>query len=462
MQKQQSSSSLAWLWRPRILAGVLVLAAAALYSTYAKRFATSIRRPIKVPAKVGKDFCKNTLPACWEWKTNPQISALHPEVVLVGNELYQQLPTIGYGGIETSVDNIAFALDRMGIQFFAVVPGRREPAEMPFPVLETQVAPNGKGGQVDQYVKEVNEILLREKQTPKDSASKPVATPRNFVVLGQSMWSQNFAQHSLLTIVSHHDGGGLRAEWNWNWKLSNVRHRFLSQDQMRAGWVKPGDVANEAVSRVIPHGLPPEAYIQPLCPNKGYFLWVAGLDWGWEEKGIDIFIEMARRRPQYKFVAFGAARSDAGRRVLAKAYEAAKEIKNFEFRGELKRGRQHLQAFCEAAAFVMPTHESIGESFGMTVIESLSKGVPVIASTNGAVPEILDIEGRRGVSPYGTTCEGKDHDCYVNAADRYAKRTVEDSTRIQDYAFQRFDGHVVVDMMLNLTITAMRENGIIK
>ena len=40
----------------------------------------------------------------------------------------------------------------------------------------------------------------------------------------------------------------------------------------------------------------------------------------------------------------------------------------------------------------------------MTVIESLSKGVPVISSTAGAVPEILDVPGRFGDSPQGSAC----------------------------------------------------------
>ena len=46
-----------------------------------------------------------------------------------------------------------------------------------------------------------------------------------------------------------------------------------------------------------------------MCPDEGYFLWVAAFDWGWKEKGIHIFLEMAKARPAYKFVAYGAART---------------------------------------------------------------------------------------------------------------------------------------------------------
>ena len=146
-----------------------------------------------------------------------------------------------------------------------------------------------------------------------------------------------------------------------------------------------------------------------LCPDEGYYLLVASLDWGWIEKGLDIFTDLARIRPDLKFVAYGAYKRRQD--IRDKLVNLATELPNFEFRGELKRGPEHRDVFCGATAFFMPTHESIGESFGMTVIESLSKGVPVIASINGAVPEILDIrteDGQRadlGSSPYGHTCK---------------------------------------------------------
>ena len=112
--------------------------------------------------------------------------------------------------------------------------------------------------------------------------------------------------------------------------------------------------------------------------------------------------------PELQFVAYGAYKKRED--LKDKLNNIAKELSNFEFRGELTRGQKHKDVFCGATAFFMPTHDTIGESFGMTVIEALSKGVPVIASVNGAVPEILDIrdaQGKRadnGSSPYGHTC----------------------------------------------------------
>ena len=195
-------------------------------------------------------------------------------------------------------------------------------------------------------------------------------------------------------------------------------------------------------TRIVPHGLPPEDF--DICPDGGYFLWVAGLDWGWKEKGLDIFTDLARAHPELKFVAYGMA---VKRHDISAALTAISlELKNFEFRGELKRGPEHRRTFCEATAFFMPTHFSIGESFGMTVIESLSKGVPVIASTSGAVPEILDVRGRLGYSAYGAACDTLAE--YDAALLKFVHRTPEQSASIQAYAASKFDSHVVVDSLL--------------
>jgi len=468
-----------------------------------------------------EDVCADVYPACAEWKRNPALRDV--VLALVGNELYQQLPTIGYGGIETSVDNVANALRLMRMPFFAVVPGRREWIDMPFRVLETEIAPNGVYNKANEFVAQARAIIGQEVHAAwtiaenaggagspagkaaavaalTDRTRKPVAAPGSrdpapreegdpgppplpasprLAIWGQSLWSQNFADLSAVTVVSHHDGGGPLKGWNKH--MPNVRHRFLSQDQMQQ-WVPASDGNAEenewgwedrerrrkegrgsrkegegAVARVVPHGLPRDAY--KLCEDQGYFLWVAALDWGWKEKGIDIFIMMARLRPQYRFVAYGSARNPMARGYISELYEIAKEQPNFEFRGELRRGAQHTAAFCGATAFVMPTHYTIGESFGMTVIESLSKGVPVIASTNGAVPEILDVRGkggsRAGRSRYGVTCEGEDWDCYAEAADALWGRTPERSKEIQAYAWNKYDSLYIVDMMIDFTLQGL-------
>ena len=279
---------------------------------------------------------------------------------------------------------------------------------------------------------------------------------RNVVVWGQSDWSQDFSSHGVVAVTSHHDGAG-PPNAQWFRGMPSVRHRFLSTDQIKR-WTWPGHAAYE-LSRVIPHGLNPDAFL--TCPSEGYLLWVAGLGWGWEGKGIDIFLAVAEQRPKLRFLAFGAG-GDAG--ILARLREEERRLPNFRFMGPLLRGANHTRTFCGAAAFFMPTHASIGESFGLTVIESISKGVPVIASTSGAVPELLDIPGpgRVGTSELGSTCEGKDIACYVRATDLYAERDAATSAKIMAMAKQRFDVFQVVDALIDFSITALRETGAVQ
>jgi len=481
-----------------------------------------IANSLMMTKKETRDTCKGVYTSCSSWLESPTQSNV--VVVLVGNELYQQLPTVGYGGIETSVDNIASALHQMKIPFIGLVPKRKQVQDLGFRILETDVFANGKGGFKGRYIDEVRSILYEEinavkehiqsmsfgtmgnseeelkgreavkfftdsSRTRKWRSVDSAQDVHNFgkeagsiippylrvVIWGQSEWSQRFADLSTLTLVSHHDGGGPLQDWNW--ALPNVIHRFLSSDQI-SQWVIPDgrNLGKNAVAaskvlraKVVPHGLPRTAY--GMCPDKGYFLWVASLDWGWKEKGLDIFLKMAEKRPQYKFVAYGTGKTEMAQRFMSDLTILSKTLTNFIFRGELKRDK-HFAAFCGATAFVMPTHASIGESFGMTVIESLSKGVPVIASTNGAVPEVLGIGGDiialksagrldasrallSGTSRFGVTCDGEDYDCYLKATDTFWNRSDTASKEIMIHAWNRFDGLFVVDSLLNYTMEGL-------
>merc|ERR1711879_736807 len=86
-----------------------------------------------------------------------------------------------------------------------------------------------------------------------------------------------------------------------------------------------------------------------------YFLWVGGYD---GEKGLPQFQQMAIDFPDHKFVVYG--RSDP--HVVERMPKFMKEHPNFEFRGELLRGKPHHEAFKNARAFFFWTH-MWGETF---------------------------------------------------------------------------------------------------
>jgi len=203
---------------------------------------------------------------------------------------------------------------------------------------------------------------------------------------------------------------------------------------------------------VIPHGLTSEEFI--TCPDERYFLWVASLDWGWEEKGLHIFVELAKKHPEHRFVAYGFATRQ--KHVMERLVKETAHLNNFEYRSALLRGREHISAFCGATAFFMPTQPSIGESFGLTVVEALSKGVPVITSTAGAPAEILEIPGRHGIGAVGAACDTIEE--YEAAMHHFSQRSLETTLHVQDFARKRYSHLVVVDKMLQFTLELLETN----
>lgn len=104
------------------------------------------------------------------------------------------------------------------------------------------------------------------------------------------------------------------------------------------------------------------------------------------QKGPDYFVEMAKKVlneiKNVKFVMVG--NGDMMNEIISKAIKLRIE-KNIIFTGFLK-GRDVDKAFQQADVYVMP---SISEPFGLTALESIQNGTPVIISKQSGVSEVL-------------------------------------------------------------------------
>jgi len=299
-------------------------------------------------------------------------------IALVGNDLYPQFPLRGYGGIESSVETLAFGLHRAGHDFFCVVPSGSGPAgteggapEYPFRIERTRARATLLSRESPAaFVRETVDILRAE---------KPDA------IWAQSLWSAGpLSALDIPTIVTLQDSGPGEPE-----RLIHhpaVVYRFISRFQY-TNWVRAD--RERARSFMAYTSLGDEEY--DFDPKGGdAYLWVGGLGWGFEGKGLDTFLDLARRNPDKRFVAYASGR----RFQVLRARFAALRVKNFRFMGELLRGPAHREAFRNARALIMPTR--LMEALGRTVLESLSKGTPVLGSRNGALPELID--GSNGVA----------------------------------------------------------------
>lgn len=318
-------------------------------------------------------------------------------IALIGGRDFQQFPIISYGGIETCVENLAWGLHKAQKDFVCIVPKRQVVQDYPFEVIESKVPPlPGPEANVWPFANSLPDIV---------KAVKPD------VIWSQCFWSAETLKGLGIPIIcTFHDFvPDIQRKNAWFTHRENTWYRFISRFQFDQ-WVKgvPGRLRDRSFH--LHTGLTDEEYqFGPVHERGDHCLWVAGLNWGWHIKGLDLFIELAKRHPHKAFIAYGTGNRDIEERLK----EFNRTLGNFEFRGALKRGEAHRIAFARARLFLMPTQ--MPEPLGRTVIESMSKGTPVLGSTNGALPELI----RNGVSGY-TARTLEEYERYLDAAYDYA------------------------------------------
>ncbi|WP_103068975.1 glycosyltransferase [Aquimarina sediminis] len=111
-----------------------------------------------------------------------------------------------------------------------------------------------------------------------------------------------------------------------------------------------------------------------------YFLFIANIRYH-KGKGLDIALKLARDL-DFKLVVAGSSpnQEDIDKvKALCKEYSAI-------YVGDV-RGKQKAELITGAKALISPSR--FPETFGMTIVEALFSGTPVICSSNGAYSEIM-------------------------------------------------------------------------
>jgi len=305
------------------------------------------------------------------------------KVLVVGNCCLQHFPLLDYGGIESSVEHLCTGIHhhfKEKIDFCVIVPkileNREYTSTYGFKIIEA----NYIGCTISNihplyFAQEVRQIVQSSEQKPD-------------VIWCNGDWSAKVLYDLNIPIICTISDSGPWIEGKYIYQPT-VYYRFISK--FLYDLVLQDEETNDLVRNVKKNsfwcytGLDDSEFI--LDENKeDYLLWVAGLGWGLEGKGLDVFIELARRLPEENFVAYGTGDSNLENYL----YNISKELPNFNFRGKLSRGDDHVNAFKKAKLFFMMTKTQ--EALGRTNIEALSKGTPVIGSTCGAVPELINYE----------------------------------------------------------------------
>ncbi len=180
--------------------------------------------------------------------------------------------------------------------------------------------------------------------------------------------------------------------------------RFVAFNRFNAGFMGGRlGVAPERIA-VIPHGVDLAAF--PLEPPdltarrraRGGRLVVGFLARGCPEKGLDQLVHalpILASRHDVEVIAAGAE-IDTERDYLTSCQALAHELRvadRFRWRGQIDRAEK-LALLHSIDVFALPTPRA--EAKGLSAIEAMAAGVPVVASNHGAFPEMLDDE-RAGV-----------------------------------------------------------------
>lgn len=151
---------------------------------------------------------------------------------------------------------------------------------------------------------------------------------------------------------------------------------------------------------VIPHGVDLDAF--PVAPPdlaarrrfRGGRLVIGFLARGCPEKGLDQLVRalpILAERHDVEVVAAGAT-IETERDYLASCHALARDlgmVDRFRWLGQIDR-RAKLDLFGSVDVFALPTPRP--EAKGLSAIEAMAAGVPVVASNHGAFPDMLDGE----------------------------------------------------------------------
>jgi rhamnosyl/mannosyltransferase len=148
-------------------------------------------------------------------------------------------------------------------------------------------------------------------------------------------------------------------------------------------------------AQIITPGVDTDAFVPAGRPGGGTILYVGRLDRTSAWKGVDVLLEafasLVARHPHARLRVVGSGDALADHREQARALGVADRV---EFAGQLAAG-ELVRAYQDARMLVLPSRTE-SESFGMTLIEAMACGRPVVGSAVGGIPTVVE-DGTTGL-----------------------------------------------------------------
>lgn len=332
------------------------------------------------------------------------------KIVIICTGYDYEFPHPACGGSEACTEKLAFGLKNRNIDFSIICPKREIKKDYPFQIIETEDAPI-RYDKNSRFQKQAAEIAIKLNpdlvitQNPVDEL-KLLKCP---------------------IILNNHGGGDGNMGGDLYLENNNIYHRFISKTQLERCLKNLPQIKDKSI--LIETSLNEEDFI--FNEKREYYLWCASLFWGFQAKGLDLFIKLAQLFPNENFLCYGMGTGEIENYLKN---EVELKLKNFKFGGFLDRYKDHSQVFSKAKAFCQ--FSRLEESFGRTTVEALSKGVPIIHFGTGATTELVD--------QYGVLVQSNEDfmNCLKNA-------DLLDKKEIFNYAKNKFHVNIEIDKILN-------------
>lgn len=193
-------------------------------------------------------------------------------------------------------------------------------------------------------------------------------------------------------------------------------------DPIQDNWIFVSRTLAHSVGRkrYVLNGIDPEQYLFCETPDD-YFLFMASLEYA-ADKGLDVALHLATRH-HLRLIVAGTGKTHQVIEQTARQCQAA----GAEFVGDV-RGITKARLLAHARGLLFPTQ--VNEGFGLSMVEALVSGTPVIASSNGACPEIVTREVGF------VCCSEHDYDNALRYVDGIARRSCREKA-IRQFHYQR-------------------------
>jgi glycosyltransferase involved in cell wall biosynthesis len=206
---------------------------------------------------------------------------------------------------------------------------------------------------------------------------------------------------------------------------SDLLNQGLPRDRSRPNFIFVSETMARlhASNRFVWNGIDPADFIYSEAKNNNFLFVVSGdVRKARRHKGLDIAFWIAKQTGIKLVVAGGTEEP-----VDIAEFDQLCQENDADFIG-LINGELKAETFTAARALLFPTQTN--EAFGLPVAEALMSGTPVIASNNGAMPEVLDPLG-------GFVCADKSD--YLNAVANLGRIKPADCRRLALARFHYLD-----------------------